>query len=808
MKKKKTLLFTLLTALLIGFSASLFAPGIGIMSSQAASIFDLSAFFGLKTEGETLPGQVVSSSYSQLDPTSLSLAWDAVVGAEGYDILLSHNGSNTSYSSTSPEISINSLTPGASYSYQVRYKQTVNGTLCYSAYSQIFTAYTSVYKVTGVTVVSTGASVSEANVGLTWDTQGEASYEIYYKTKTSTDYTLAGTSTTGSYTVSGLSFLTNYDISVRAYGVSTDNAGPMSDPVSVLTGPSSVGNLQVASSTTSELILTWDPALTATAYNIYRSVNGGEYSLYTTTTTNSLTDQGLTPGTVYCYKVAVWNGDFQMEGPLSDELRGVTNPNKVVGLSITGNGSSFISLAWTLEPSATGYLIYRYDSTSDYTLIGTTTATTYTDSTVAAGKNYRYKVCAYADTNAHIGEYSDYVRISTLPAQPILQAKAGYGKLRLHWAAVSGAAGYYVYQLQADGTYLLLNTLEGKTNTAIVYSNLTVGTTYYYKVYSYRVTLDQTFVSEEPIAIGVTPIATIKTSTTAYLYKTKAKLKKSAAWKVAIVKSAANYNKCYTIPGLTTTNVAGFGSTNMCPQAMCVAGKYMLITAYDRDAEENSVIYVLGKSTRKLKTVIVLENQTHAGGMCYDGTNIWITQGKTLCSIPYSSVDSAAKRKAAYAEISFTNVCTLKSKGSFATYYNGKIWAGSYESSAKGVLYSYTAKTDANDKITLTAAKKLTIPCAVQGIAFASGSKLLLSRAYGSIHQLDIYKPVSTGSRSMKLGTRIKYVSLPYLSQGIDIYKGSLYMNFESAVSPKAIDHMDRVIALNLKKVLKVTKKK
>ena len=136
------------------------------------------------------------------------------------------------------------------------------------------------------------------------------------------------------------------------------------------------------------------------------------------------------------------------------------------------------------------------------------------------------------------------------------------------------------------------------------------------------------------------------------------------------MKKSLNYSKSFATPGMASTNIAGFQSKTMCPQGITFAKSYCLITAYDRAAVENSVIYVLSKNGKKLLTTIALPNKTHAGGIAFDGTNVWITQGYTVRSIPFSTIQSAAKQKKEWAEITaFKSIVTLTHQAATLTYY-------------------------------------------------------------------------------------------------------------------------------------------
>ena len=119
-------------------------------------------------------------------------------------------------------------------------------------------------------------------------------------------------------------------------------------------------------------------------------------------------------------------------------------------------------------------------------------------------------------------------------------------------------------------------------------------------------------------------------------------------------------------------------------------------------------------------------------------------------------------------------------------------------------MRSYSIVNPNSDTSSLKEKSSVTIPAAVQGLTFATGGKLVLSRAYGYTNELNIYKPAKTGTASMKLGKKLKTVITPALYEGIAIYATYLYVYFESALPGSlALNHMDRVVAFKLKSILK-----
>lgn len=75
----------------------------------------------------------------------------------------------------------------------------------------------------------------------------------------------------------------------------------------------------------------------------------------------------------------------------------------------TTNSSSSITIKWTNVLNAVNYYVYRSTSpTGTYTLVTSTTKTSYTNTGLASGTSYYYKIRAY-----YSSEYSDYSAYAT-----------------------------------------------------------------------------------------------------------------------------------------------------------------------------------------------------------------------------------------------------------------------------------------------------------------------------------------------------------------------------------------------------------
>ena len=143
-------------------------------------------------------------------------------------------------------------------------------------------------------------------------------------------------------------------------------------------------------------------------------------------------------------------------------------------------------LTWNAVSGATSYKVYRATSQNGtYSLLGTVTATSYTNTGAKDGVTYYYKVTAVNDSGE--SAYSNIVsgqNKAVTPKPAALVVKIGHsatsGKPMLTWNAVSGAASYKVYRATTkNGAYSVINTTK-----ALAYTNTgaALGTTYYYKV--------------------------------------------------------------------------------------------------------------------------------------------------------------------------------------------------------------------------------------------------------------------------------------------------------------------------------------
>ena len=238
------------------------------------------------------------------------------------------------------------------------------------------------------------------------------------------------------------------------------------------------------SATSGKPMLTWNAVEGATSYRIYRSTSKGSgYSLLGTVTATSYTNTGAKAGTTYYYRVKACNdaGLSPYSNIVSGKVKTVAQQKPSAPVVKIGHSaaSGKPMLTWNAASGAASYKVYRATSQNGtYSLLGTVTTTSYTNTGAKAGTTYYYKVKAVnsAGESAYSNVVSGRATVTTLT----MGHSSTSGKPQLTWKAVSGAASYKVYRATAkNGAYSVINTTK-----ALTYTNVgaALGTTYYYKV--------------------------------------------------------------------------------------------------------------------------------------------------------------------------------------------------------------------------------------------------------------------------------------------------------------------------------------
>ena len=575
--------------------------------------------------------------------------------------------------------------------------------------------------------------------------------------------------------------------------------------------PRKVTGIVFAGSTKSSMKISWAALEESERYVIYTSSSVSKgFKEYGTATKAEYTFTGLKQGEVIYAKIRAASGEWL--GEYSDAAPIAAKPDQVTGVTATRNVKTKITLQWNAATGATGYAVYyRLSTDTTYQLAGYSTKTSYKVTGLKAGKDYYFIVYAYAALEENVGDGSDAVLYGTAPALPVIsKLKGGDKRLKVYWTKGTGATSFLIYvSTQSTTGFTLKGTITGRSYNIATADGLKNNVKYYIKVVAVRTVSGITMESESVVSSATTKKAKA-TSTKAKHYKTKKKFKKSPAYKnYKAFRKKLVYKKSYVVPGQITTNVAGFNSAKMVPQGITFAGKYLLISAYDYSKTQESVIYVMDKSTGKYRTTIVMPHMGHMGGIAYDGTNLWIAYGKNLQCLPYKVIKDAVSSGAAYTEIyEFKAVVAMPDQASYLTYYKNRIWVGTYSETASKYMYGFTIQNKTGTP-TLTKTNRILMPNRTQGVVFTSSGKMIVSRSCqsnktksGFISRLETYKPTWNFSKlTIKKNKKKKVVKLPPMNEGVAINGSYTYVLYESAFFPDCEAPLDRITAFKTSKI-------
>ncbi len=446
-----------------------------------------------------IPETPVIQSVERLSCDSLLIIWYPVPNAQGYGVYMSdsENGEYTLVGGSGlTSYQHQDLTPETIYYYKI------------CASNSYGTSAQSI-AVSGVTSFESGGTppevpthfhlmgdITDSSLSLGWDWDPESDikgYKIYRSTAADGEYSLRKTFRGNIFLDTGLYAGTTYYYKVSAF----NNYGE-SDQTSYINGttsggetaPSTPTGLSVGSATISSLTISWNTVTGAESYRVYRSSTmGGTYSLVGSPTTNSYTDSGLSESTTYFYYISAVNsyGESAQTFGYGTTSSGGSAPSTPSDLSVGSATTSSLTISWNTVTGAESYRVYRSSTSGGtYTLIGSPTTNSYTDSGLSESMTYYYRISAvnsYGESS--LSSYQSGTTTSSGGSAPSVPANLSVGSattssLTITWNTVTGAESYKVYRSSTSGgTYTLIGspTTNSYTNTGLSESS-----TYFYKV--------------------------------------------------------------------------------------------------------------------------------------------------------------------------------------------------------------------------------------------------------------------------------------------------------------------------------------
>ena len=253
-----------------------------------------------------------------------------------------------------------------------------------------------------------------------------------------------------------------------------------------------------AESATGPVTLSWGKAADdVTGYRVYRyDPDQDKYVYLKSTTSRKYTDEDVTSGKTYQYKVrCYWTiGGTNYYGNYSSVISVTTPPAKVTEVDTETRSSTYLTLNWKKVSGASGYRIYKYNTSSKsyekVTTISKGSTVSYKITGLTVATEYQFKVRAYkkTDTGTLWGSSSSAYKDCTKPAQTKnLKAATKSSAVTLTWSKVARAGGYQVYRYNSKTKkYEKIATVKGNKTFSYKNTKLKKGSTMKYKVRAYK----------------------------------------------------------------------------------------------------------------------------------------------------------------------------------------------------------------------------------------------------------------------------------------------------------------------------------
>ena len=259
------------------------------------------------------------------------------------------------------------------------------------------------------------------------------------------------------------------------------------------------------------------------------------------------------------------------------------------------------------------------------------------------------------------------------------------------------------------------------------------------------------------------------------------------------------------IPGLEYTGFGDTYSRQMVPQGICIAGDYMLVSAYDNGADgktEPSVIYVLSNTDgrREFLTTLVLPDVNHVGGIAFDGRYVWIAKSTTgyVSGIPYEVIRMAAEAgRDCYVVEQYAEQLYVGVTASFVTYDRDRLWVGTYAAAKNAGQLSCYCLVQGEEGIMAVKEYELRIPSYAQGAAFVSSGGtdyMVLTSSKGRYWDSKIYLyKIHDLANSIALYRTGEY-RFPPMAEELVSDGTHMYFLFESAATCYSTDRYRKCI--------------
>jgi uncharacterized repeat protein (TIGR02543 family) len=241
------------------------------------------------------------------------------------------------------------------------------------------------------------------------------------------------------------------------------------------------------------------------------------------------------------------------------------------------------------------------------------------------------------------------------------------------------------------------------------------------------------------------------------------------------------------IPGMPDTKENDFlnqyiFSEAQAPQGVCLTDDFILISSYSTEDDCMGELMVFDRESGKYLVTLGMDENSHLGGIAFDGENIWV------CNSHESSIERISYDFIRLMALSNTGEVVdarevvdeykVQNTPSCITYYGGRLWVATHTRVVSSKMVAYHLDTTQEKLVSLSEYK---IPSKVQGVAFDDEGGVYLSTSYGRNQSSYLMCYPSIIALATTPGRPSLKVEMPPCSEELAVYEDTLYVLFESA---------------------------
>ena len=393
--------------------------------------------------------------------TSISIKWNAVVGADGYEIQWLKPGSESwevLKETNEAKLTVNNLEQCSTYKFKMRsYYTAADGSKVYAEQFSNELSETTLLKPISLAYRADYGMTGSNAISVAWIANSKAtSYELFYKESSAKDWKKVNASITNKnsltqdnvciHKLEGLDPSTEY--SFKGIAVSGDVKSNESAAIKGVTAPAAVSGFIAFEVKDTSAVLKWNTSSKVDRYVVEINIDGkwvvptassaeGHLSVLSNGVCNV---KNLKPAKAYSFRIYAVGKFDSTRAPRSEYSTALSVVTKLATPSITKSSVSGkdVTLEWNAVTGAKEYKVYRNN-----TVIATVSGTSYTDRAVAPGKP-AYCVEAVNDITVSDKSAPKTVEISLSGVTNLRATEVSHSSVTLAWDKVEGAAKYKI----------------------------------------------------------------------------------------------------------------------------------------------------------------------------------------------------------------------------------------------------------------------------------------------------------------------------------------------------------------------------